>query len=211
MNHRQVKTVISILILALCSIGFGRVLNHAELRMVWSVPEEKLQSFAGKSILGMLQAFPTLAHSPVGVATTVRNQVEATLDGVTHEMKVGELIFPNEDLRTGDDSQLEIDFRDSTKLSVGPKSHIIASRFVYESFEPDTGRFEIEASRGALTSVAHSQDKMDYEVIPVIDTTRDRGVILNLTQGIFRFISGKSNSGKSYQINTPAGTLRVKG
>jgi len=160
-------------------------------------------------MLAAFQISAALAQSAIGSVEAVQNPATGTIDGKPLSIAVGDRVYENEVVRTGEGSNVKIVFLDGTDLSIGPNSRVTLDRFVYNSgynsgrieiqLDPalESGQFEVEVSRGALTSVARSDDKKDYEVIHPIDTKQNTGV--------FRFLK------RLYEIVTPSGTIHVRG
>src|SRR3954464_2229361 len=121
----------------------------------------------------LLHSSPAYADK-IGVASAVNQRVEGVNGGTTRVLSVGSDLYTNEIVRTGDDSNAQLLFRDQTSLSVGPGSEVTLDKYV---FDPAKGAGE---------------------------------VVLNVTKGAFRFISGVQQSA-SYQIKTPVGTIGVRG
>jgi FecR protein len=131
------------------------------------------------SVISAIFATAALAQSAIGDASSVQNQVEGILNRKAQPISTGGSVFQNEHVRTGDESQAQLVFLDSTDLGVGPKSEATLDRFVYN---PDrgTGRVQIEANRGVFRFVTGSQDKKDYEIVTPSGTIRVKGTEFQL-------------------------------
>jgi len=94
-------------------------------------------------------ATSAFAQAPIGDASSVQNDVQASLNRKALPISTGGSVFQNEHLITGDASQATLVFLDSTDFSLGPTSEATLDRFIYN---PDrgTGRVQIEANRGVF-------------------------------------------------------------
>ena len=83
------------------------------------------------AILVALQ--PTASHGQeaIGKATSVTPQAEGSHGG-TRTLSGGADVYSRETVRTGDTGKADLQFRDSSNLSVGPKSSVRLDKFVYE-------------------------------------------------------------------------------
>jgi hypothetical protein len=200
--------------------------NLVEIGIAWPAPARKIGwgtmyirrlCIATLSILSMLYA--TAAHaqsSPIGDASSVQNQVEGIVNRKAQPLSSGGSVFQNERVHTGDDSQAQLVFLDSTDLGVGPKSEVTLDRFVYN---PDrgTGRVQIEANRGVFRFVTGSQDKKDYEIVTPSGTIHVKGtefqllvdkslIIVALESGA---LTVTTNRGRVVGLDQPGTSLTV--
>jgi hypothetical protein len=115
------------------------------------------------SILSAILATAAFAQAPIGDASDVRNDVQASLNRKPLPIEIGASVFQNERLRTGEASEAKLVFLDSTDFSLGPTSQATLNRFIYD---PDrgSGRIQIEAARGVFRFVTGTQAKKNYEI-----------------------------------------------
>lgn len=107
------------------------------------------------AILFALQATTSHTQEAIGKATSVRPQAEGSHGGM-RTLSGGADVYSREMVRTGDIGQADLHFRDSSKLSVGPKSSVRLDNFVYDP-NKSTGTVAIQAIRGTFRFVAGSQ------------------------------------------------------
>ncbi len=169
------------------------------------------------SILSAAYATAAFAQSaPIGDATSVQNQVEGIVNRKAQPPSTGGSVFQNEHVRTGEESQAQLVFLDSTDLGIGPKSEVTLDQFVYN---PDrgTGRVQIEASRGVFQFVTGSQDKKDYEIVTPSGTIHVKGtefqllvargyMVVALESGA---LSITTNKGRAVALDQPGTSLTV--
>lgn len=112
----------------------------------------------------------------IGKATSITTNVTASDGGIAPQivLKSGDAVFQNQTITTDENGIGQFQFRDQTKLAVGPGSVIVLDNFVYES------------------------------------ATSKAKVVMHLTSGALRFITGKSDH-DAYEIVTPAATIGVRG
>jgi hypothetical protein len=79
------------------------------------------------------------AQSDIGSAALAKNDVSRELSGANGPVGVGDPVFPNEIVRTGEDSATKLVFRDSTNLALGPKARVVLDRFVFDPSQPSEG------------------------------------------------------------------------
>lgn len=130
------------------------------------------------ALISALQADPAATEPKIGVASAARNQVQGIIGGGVRTLSAGSDVFPNEVVRTGDDSLAQLLFLDATSLSVGARSEVKLDRFVYNP-ERKTGNVVIEASRGAFRFVSGSQAPTNYTIKTPLATIGVRGTIVD--------------------------------
>jgi hypothetical protein len=116
----------------------------------------------------------TANAADIGTATAITTAVTGTMNTAALILKSGDAVYQNEVITTDAEGVGQFEFRDETKLAVGPGSTVVLDNFVYDS-----------------------------------DTSKAK-VVINLTQGAFRFITGKSDH-TAYEIVTPTATIGVRG
>jgi hypothetical protein len=128
------------------------------------------------TVVGATFASAAADDTDIGTATAITTNVTvsgaATAPAIV--LKSGDAVFQNQIITTDENGIGQFQFRDGTKLAVGPGSIIVLDNFVYES-----------------------------------DTSKAK-VVMHLTQGALRFITGKSDH-DAYEIVTPAATIGVRG
>ena len=120
-----------------------------------------------------LQSTASNAQEAVGKATSVRPQAEGSHGG-NRALSGGSDVYSKETVRTGDSGQADLRFRDSSNLSVGPKSSVRIDKFVYDS-NKSAGTVAVEATRGSFRFVTGSQGKGSYQVKTPYGTLGIRG------------------------------------
>lgn len=119
-------------------------------------------------------AFADTPPDSIGTAAAITTDVTGKISTQTTMLKTGDGVVQNEALTSNGTGIGQFEFRDGTKLALGPNSTLVLDSFVYAS-----------------------------------DTSKAK-VVINLTQGALRFITGNANH-DAYQINTPTATIAVRG
>ena len=125
------------------------------------------------AILCAMQATVLNAQEAIGKATSVRPQAEGSHGG-TRTLSGGVNVYSAETVRTGDTGQADLQFLDSSNLSIGPKSSVRLDKFVYDP-NKSTGTIAIQATRGSFRFVTGSQGKGNYQVKTPYGTLGVRG------------------------------------
>jgi hypothetical protein len=123
------------------------------------------------AILFVLQATTSHAQEAIGKATSVRPQAEGSHAGL---LSGGSNVYSKETVRTGDTGQADLQFHDSSNLTVGPKSSVRLDKFVYDPNKSGS-TVAIQATRGSFRFVTGSQGKGAVQVKTPYGTLGVRG------------------------------------
>jgi hypothetical protein len=123
------------------------------------------------AILFVLQATTSHAQEAIGKATSVRPQAEGSHAGL---LSGGSNVYSKETVRTGDTGQADLQFHDSSNLTVGPKSSVRLDKFVYDANKSGS-TVAIQATRGSFRFVTGSQGKGAVQVKTPYGTLGVRG------------------------------------
>jgi hypothetical protein len=127
-----------------------------------------------------LAAQPAIcAAQNIGSATSVKNRVDGVSGGQTRSLSAGSSVHANELIRSGEDSVGNLQFLDQTKLSVGPKSEVRLTKFVYDP-NKKAGSVVVQAGKGAYRFVTGAQDSKNYEIKTPYATLGVRGTVLEI-------------------------------
>jgi hypothetical protein len=125
------------------------------------------------AVLFPLQPTAVNAQEAIGKATSIKPQVEGTHGG-TRTLSGGSEVYSKETVRTGDAGQANLQFHDSSSLSVGPKSSVHLDKFVYDP-NKSAGSVAIQATRGSFRFVTGSQGGGSYQIKTPYGTLGVRG------------------------------------
>ena len=111
------------------------------------------------------------AQEVIGKATTVVPQAEGSQAGM---LSGGANVHSKETIRTGDSGKADMQFHDTSQLSVGPKSNVKLDKFVYDP-NKGAGTVAIQATKGSFRFVTGSQGKGNYQIKTPYGTLGVRG------------------------------------
>ena len=126
------------------------------------------------AILFVVQATASYGQEAIGKATSVRPQAEGIHSGGTRTLSGGSDVYSKETVRTGDTGQANLQFRDNSNLSVGPKSNVHLDKYVYDP-NKSAGTIAVQATRGSLRFVTGSQGGGSYQIKTPYGTLGVRG------------------------------------
>jgi hypothetical protein len=121
-------------------------------------------------------ALPAHAQQKIGKATSVKPQAQGSVVG---ELAPDADIHANETVNTSTAGQANLQFLDSTMLSVGPMSTVRLDKFVYDPSK-GTGTVVVNATRGAYRFVTGVQDSRSYTIKTPYATLGVRGTVLEV-------------------------------
>jgi len=124
------------------------------------------------------------AHSAtelrIGTTASAKNEVTGTLGPTRRVIKLGDGVFQNESLATGNGATAQILFSDETALTMGPNSRVILDKLIYDP-SGKRGEFAIRATTGVFRFVTGSGPKQGYKIDTPMGTIGVRGTILELS------------------------------
>jgi hypothetical protein len=142
------------------------------MRADWIAKEAHMRSLiVALAILFVLQANASDAQEVIGKATSVRPQAEGSHAG---PLSGGSSVYSKETVRTGGTGQADLQFHDSSNLTVGPKSSVRLDKFVYDT-NKSASAVAIQATRGSFRFVTGSQGNGAVQVKTPYGTLGVRG------------------------------------
>jgi hypothetical protein len=112
----------------------------------------------------------------VGVASSVKNDVQRIAPAPSQGIGAGSTLIANEHLRTGEASSAQLLFLDETSVSMGAQSDLVLDRFVYNPNRA-AGNVVLSTARGALRFVTGSQNPTNYTINTPVASIGVRGTI----------------------------------
>ena len=134
----------------------------------------KLIAVVPLAILFVLPVTTSYGQEAIGKATSVKPQAEGIHSGGTRTLSGGSDVYSKETVRTGDTGQANLQFRDNSNLSVGPKSSVHLDKYVYDP-NKSAGTIAVQATRGSLRFVTGSQGSASYQIKTPYGTLGVRG------------------------------------
>jgi hypothetical protein len=122
------------------------------------------------------------AQQNIGATQTVQNEVSRELSGAAAKLNVGDPVFRNEVVKTGQESTAKLVFLDSTNLAVGPISRVVLDRFVYDGGESGQ-TVAVKLSKGLFRFTTGALDKNAYSVTTPTAAIGVGGTILDISVG----------------------------
>jgi hypothetical protein len=116
-----------------------------------------LAAFAGALLMSGAGA------AEIGHATTVEKTVTGVIAGKTAELKEGDAVFKDEVIETAAESLARLEFRDATKLFIGPSSRVTLDNFVYNP-DDTAATLVVAASKGAFRFISGKSAHAAYEI-----------------------------------------------
>jgi ferric-dicitrate binding protein FerR (iron transport regulator) len=121
---------------------------------------------------------PALAESDIGTTMVVVRTVTGTLETQVRQLVIHDNVAQNELIATGPDAASEIQFVDGTKLSLGPRAHVVLDKFVYDP-NPSKGKFFLRVSEGVFRFATGHMDHQSYQITTPNGTLGVRGTEFN--------------------------------
>ncbi len=119
------------------------------------------------------------AQQAIGSTTSAQNKVTRELAGSTGSLSVGDSVYRNEVVRTGEASLAKLVFLDSTNLAVGPTSRVVLDRFVYEG-DPGAEKVAVGLAKGVFRFTTGGLDKKAYTITTPTAAIGVRGTVLDI-------------------------------
>jgi hypothetical protein len=106
------------------------------------------------TVVLFLTATPSLAQEPAaGQVKIASGAAFIVRGGNAAPVRVGEIVYQSDSLRTGADGRIGIMLNDDTRLSLGPSSEVRLDRFAYAPAEGQLG-FVLRVVRGVAAYVS---------------------------------------------------------
>ncbi|MBV8745273.1 MAG: FecR domain-containing protein [Xanthobacteraceae bacterium] len=115
----------------------------------------------------------------IGVASSVKNDVQRVAPAPAQAIGAGSSLISNEHLRTGEASSAQLLFLDETSVSMGAQSDLVLDRFVYNPNRA-SGNVVLSTARGALRFVTGSQNPTNYTINTPVASIGVRGTIAEI-------------------------------
>src|SRR5829696_3224747 len=130
-------------------------------------------------IAGYLLQSSSAYAEKIGVASAVNQRVEGVNGGATRVLSVGSDIFAKEVVRTGNDSNAQLLFRDQTSLTVGPQSEVTLDKYIFDPVK-GAGEVVLNATKGAFRFVSGVQQSSSYQIKTPVGTLGVRGTVFDI-------------------------------
>ena len=123
----------------------------------------------------VLPAMSAVADDTIGELRKVAGMAFVERNRVRIVAKDGFSVMQNDVIKTGKDASLGIVFRDNTRLSIGPETELILSRYI---FEPAQNRFEflVRIIKGTAAYISGSIGKLAPQSVGIETPTATIGI-----------------------------------
>jgi hypothetical protein len=136
----------------------------------------KLKALILISVFSLFIAATALAaEDPIGNVKTITGKVSILRNNIPITPSVGETIFLNDILRTGQDSSIGVVFKDDTLVSLGPDSRLLISKFLFSPAENKLS-IVVRLFRGTLVYLSGIIAKLSPEAVKVETPVASIGV-----------------------------------
>ena len=106
------------------------------------------------AVVLVLMAAPALAQEPAaGQVKVASGSAFIVRNGNAVPVRIGEIVYQSDGLRTGTDGRIGIMLNDDTRVSLGPSSEVRLDRFAYAPAEGQLG-FVLRVVRGVAAYVS---------------------------------------------------------
>ncbi len=122
------------------------------------------------------------AATDIGKATAITTSVTGTLDSQSVVLKSGDDIFANQTVTTNSAGVGQFEFRDRTKLAIGPGSTVVLDNFVYNP-KSSGSKVVIDLTRGSFRFITGQARHDAYEIKTPTATIGVRGTAFDVYVG----------------------------
>jgi hypothetical protein len=119
------------------------------------------------------------AQQNIGSTAAAHNDVSRELSGATGPLGVGDAVYRDEVVRTGEDSTAKLVFLDSTNLGVGPVSRVTLDQFVYVG-QVNGQKMAVNLAKGVFRFTTGALDKKAYTISTPTAAIGVRGTVLDI-------------------------------
>ncbi len=122
------------------------------------------------------------AATDIGRAAAITTSVTGTLDSRSIILKTGDDIFANQTVTTDSTGIGQFEFRDRTKLAIGPGSTVVLDNFVYNP-KGSGSKVVLDLARGSFRFITGKANHDAYEIKTPTATIGVRGTAFDLYVG----------------------------
>lgn len=130
----------------------------------------------------LVAAMPAFAAEPIGSALAIRNDVTVAAPGASapvRPLKKDDPVAQDEVIETGLSSLGELQFKDETKLAIGPGARVVLDKFVYDPSKSN-GSIVLNVVKGTFRFVTGLAAKTAYEIKTPTASISVRGTVFDI-------------------------------
>lgn len=132
------------------------------------------------ALIGLMIIPGVLVANPVGQAVDVAQNATLTRDGEKGYLQQGQSVSLGDVITTGATGQVQLLFRDDTKIAIGANSELVIETILFDS--PDTAsNFTVNAVQGAFRFFSGKSEKSAYAIRTPKATMGIRGTVFDFT------------------------------
>ncbi len=145
------------------------------------MPLSPSHSVACAIALAVIAAMPdgAQAATDIGRAAAIETSVTGTLDSQSIVLKTGDDIFANQTVTTDATGVGQFEFRDKTKLAIGPGSTVVLDNFVYNP-KGSGSKIVLDLARGSFRFITGKAKHDAYEIVTPTATIGVRGTAFDV-------------------------------
>lgn len=128
-------------------------------------------------LFGLGACLPVLAATEIGTTAIAENKVTGSLEKQLRRLKAGDGVHLDEMIATGAKGKAQLIFKDETALTIGPRSEVTLTTFVYDP-DPNKGKVVVSAAKGVFRFITGSLSKKAYKIETPMATMGIRGTIV---------------------------------
>ena len=129
---------------------------------------------------GLISTGAFAAENKIGNTEIVRNSVLQVTSNATSAIRLGDDVFANEKVKTGEDSATKLVFSDNTNLALGSSAQVTLDRFVYKG-DTSYARAAVNFAAGTFRFTTGGSDKGAYQLKTSTATIGVRGTQFDLS------------------------------
>ena len=120
-----------------------------------------------------------LAKVTIGATDTIVRSVEGAFEGAIRNLDVADEVFQNEEIRTGEESAVQLTFLDGTTLAMGERSALALTTIIFNP-DPSLGRVVIDVTVGVFKFASGAMNSTNYEIRTPVATIGIRGTVFTV-------------------------------
>jgi hypothetical protein len=142
----------------------------------------RLPLISAAALVLLLPAAPAGAATPIGTTAIVTNAVSGKLGPQARNLKRGDPIHQDEEIKTGANSGAQLLFSDETTMTLGADTEVLLDKLVYDPTRKQ-GEVVIRATTGAFRFISGSSSQESYRVRTPVGTIGVRGTMFSCVVG----------------------------
>jgi hypothetical protein len=139
---------------------------------------DEAQRQQGMGVTGAEDA--TALEQRNGNTVIVKNQVDEMTGTAAKSISVGDNVFLDETVQTGQDSTGKFVLTDATNLAMGPRSTVKLDRFVFSGGDSSYSKAVLNLTKGTFRFITGNSPKTAYEIDTPVASIGVRGTIVDI-------------------------------